>query len=62
VPLSKVTPTARLKEDLGADSLDCVEMVMATEEEFDFEIPDADAEGFKTVGDFVRYAEARERR
>ena len=42
-------------EDLGADSLDIVELIMALEEELEMEIPDEDAEGFKTVGDVVEY-------
>ncbi len=47
-------------EDLGADSLDIVELVMALEEEFDMEIPDEDAEKIKTVGDAVKYIEERQ--
>ena len=50
-----VTPEARFTDDLGADSLDTVELVMALEEEFDIEIPDADAEKVTTVGDVVEY-------
>ena len=46
---------ARFVEDLGADSLDTVELVMAFEEEFDLEIPDEDAEKIRTVGDAVQY-------
>ncbi|MCD6093357.1 MAG: acyl carrier protein [Candidatus Omnitrophica bacterium 4484_213] len=45
--------------DLGADSLDTVELVMALEEEFGIEIPDADAEKMSTVGDAVRYIEEK---
>ena len=45
-------------DDLGADSLDIVELVMALEEEFDMEIPDADAEKVVTVGDVVEYIKA----
>lgn len=48
-----------LKEDLDADSLDAVEVIMALEEEFDIEIPDEDAENFKTIGDIVGYIENR---
>lgn len=48
---------ASFVEDLGADSLDIVELVMALEEEFDMEIPDEDAEKIKTVGDTVKYIE-----
>ena len=47
-------------DDLGADSLDIVELVMALEEEFDLEIPDEDAEKIKTVGDAVKYIEDKE--
>lgn len=46
-------------DDLGADSLDTVELIMAFEEEFDIEIPDEDAENIKTVGDVVEYLEDR---
>ena len=51
----KVTSGASLSEDLGADSLDRVELVMAFEEEFGFEIPDEDAENIVTVGDALGY-------
>ncbi len=51
----KVTPDASFVEDLGADSLDTVELVMAFEEEFGMEIPDEDAEQLQTVGDAIRY-------
>ena len=50
-----VTMEASFIDDLGADSLDIVELVMALEEEFDLEIPDADAEKVVTVGDVVEY-------
>ena len=50
-----MTPTAKFIEDLGADSLDTVELVMAFEEEFDLEIPDEDAEKIVTVGDAIQY-------
>ncbi len=50
-----VTPQARFVEDLGADSLDVVELVMRFEEEFDVEIPDEDAEKLTTVGAAVKY-------
>ena len=52
---SQVTETAKFVEDLGADSLDTVELVMALEEEFTVEIPDEDAEKIATVGDAVKY-------
>ena len=51
----EVTPTAAFVEDLGADSLDQVELVMALEEEFKLEISDEDAEKIKTVQDAVKY-------
>jgi acyl carrier protein len=51
----KVTNEASFVEDLGADSLDTVELVMAFEEEFGIEIPDEDAEQLQTVGDAIRY-------
>ena len=50
-----VTPTARFIEDLGADSLDTVELVMALEEHFDIQIPDEEAEKIATVGDAISY-------
>jgi acyl carrier protein len=53
----EVTPTASFVDDLGADSLDVVELVMALEEEFDIEIPDEDAEKIATVGDAIKYIE-----
>lgn len=55
----KVVPTATFIDDLGADSLDIVELVMAMEEEFNIEIPDTDAEGIRTVGDVVQYLNKR---
>ena len=55
VEADKVTPEASFVEDLGADSLDTVELVMAFEEEFGIEIPDEDAEQLQTVGDAIRY-------
>lgn len=48
-----------LMKDLEADSLDAVEIIMAIEDEFDVEIPDEDAEGFKNIGDIVRYVEEK---
>lgn len=51
----KVTPEASFVEDLGADSLDTVELVMAFEEEFGLEIPDEEAEQLQTVADAIRY-------
>ncbi|MBI4531083.1 MAG: acyl carrier protein [Candidatus Latescibacteria bacterium] len=55
----QVTNDASFIDDLGADSLDTVELVMAFEEEFDVEIPDEDAEKMTTVGDAVAYLEQR---
>ncbi len=51
----KVQTAASFIDDLGADSLDIVELVMTMEEEFDLDIPDEDAEKMKTVGDVVKY-------
>jgi acyl carrier protein len=51
----KVTAEASFVEDLGADSLDTVELVMAFEEEFGIDIPDEDAEQMRTVGDAIKY-------
>jgi acyl carrier protein len=51
----EVTPNAKFIEDLGADSLDTVELVMAFEEEFNLEIPDEDAEKIVTVSDAISY-------
>lgn len=53
----EVTLDASITDDLGADSLDQVELVMALETEFNLDIPDEDAEKIKTVGDAVRYIE-----
>jgi acyl carrier protein len=55
----EVTPTASFVDDLGADSLDTVELIMALEEEFNVEIPDEDAEKMKTVGDAIKYIEEK---
>ncbi len=55
----EVTPTASFVDDLGADSLDVVELVMGLEEEFDVEIPDQDAEKIATVGDAVAYIDEK---
>lgn len=55
VAADNVTPDASFMEDLGADSLDTVELVMALEEEFDLEIPDSDAEKIQTVQDALDY-------
>ncbi len=55
VAANEVTPEASFVDDLGADSLDTVELVMALEEEFDLEIPDEEAEKIKTVGEAIDY-------
>ena len=55
VEAEKVTDEAAFVEDLGADSLDTVELVMAFEEEFGVDIPDEDAEQMRTVGDAIKY-------
>ena len=56
---SEVTPDASILDDLGADSLDVVEMVMAIEEVFDIEVPDEDAEAMRTIGDVENYVSRR---
>lgn len=53
----EVKPESRFVDDLGADSLDVVELVMALEEKFEIEIPDEEAEKIQTVGDVVAYIE-----
>ena len=55
VDAAEVKPESNVQNDLGADSLDTVELVMALEESFDIEIPDEAAEGITTVGDAVKY-------
>ncbi len=55
----EVTDTASFTEDLGADSLDVVELVMALEDEFGIEIPDDEVGNIKTVGDAVKYIESK---
>ena len=56
--MSKITDEAKFIDDLGADSLDTVELVMAFEEAFDVEIPDEKAETILTVGDAISYLES----
>ena len=60
VEADKVTEDASITEDLGADSLDVVDLVMSIEEEFDMEIPDDAVENIKTVGDIVKYIESNQ--
>ena len=55
VNADQVTTEAKFVEDLGADSLDTVELVMAFEEEFDIEVPDEEAEKLQSVGDVITY-------
>ncbi|MDE3259299.1 MAG: acyl carrier protein [Gemmatimonadota bacterium] len=59
VDADSVTPEAHFIDDLGADSLDTVELVMAFEEEFDMEVPDEDAEKLETVSDVTDYLKQR---
>jgi acyl carrier protein len=60
VDMEKITPEARFVEDLGADSLDVVELIMAFEEEFGVEIPDEDAEKIATVKDVLDYIKSKQ--
>jgi acyl carrier protein len=60
VNMEEVIPTASFIEDLGADSLDIVELIMALEEEFDLEIPDEDAEKIQTVDDVIKYVTGKQ--
>ena len=60
VESNEVKPDSNFQNDLGADSLDTVELVMALEEAFDIEIPDEAAEGIATVGDAVKYIEDKQ--
>ena len=55
----EIKPDSNILEDLGADSLDVVEVVMALEEEFNIEVPDKDVESIRTIGDIVQYVGAR---
>ena len=59
VKKEEVTDSAKFVDDLGADSLDTVELVMALEEEFGIEIPDEEAEKLATVGDALKYIEEK---
>lgn len=58
---SEVTPAAEFSKDLGADSLDTVELIMEFEKEFGITIPDEDAEKISTVGDAISYIEAHQK-
>ncbi|MCR3906705.1 acyl carrier protein [Peloplasma aerotolerans] len=58
VPEEKITMQARLAEDLGADSIDAVELIMNIEDEFSVQVSDEEAQNIKTVGDLVNYIEA----
>ena len=60
VGAEEVTPEASFIEDLGADSLDIVELIMALEEKYEIEIPDEDAEKIQTVKDVISYIEERQ--
>ena len=60
VSMEEVTPQASFIEDLGADSLDIVELIMALEEEYDMEIPDEDAEKIQTVEDVISYVQSKQ--
>jgi len=62
VSADQVTPDAKFIEDLGADSLDTVELVMALEEEFGHEIPDEEAEKLQSVGEVIKYIEDSQRK
>ena len=59
VEMERITLETSLMRDLEADSLDAVEIMMALEDEFEIEVPDEDAEGFKNIGDIVKYVEAK---
>lgn len=61
VDANEVTPQASFIDDLGADSLDTVELVMAFEEEFGMEIPDEEAEKLQTVGDALNYLREKQK-
>ncbi len=58
VEAEKITMESRLAEDLGADSIDAVELIMNIEDEFEIQVSDEEAQNIKTVGDLVKYIEA----
>lgn len=58
VPADKITMEAKLSEDLGADSIDAVELIMNIEDEFSIQVSDEEAQNIKTVGDLVKYVES----
>ena len=62
VKIEEVTDSASFIDDLGADSLDTVELVMALEEKFGIEIPDEDAEKMSTVGEAIKYLEEKSKK
>jgi len=59
VDIAEIVPNARILDDLGADSLDVVELVMSLEDAFDIEVPDEEVEGMRTIGDIQQYVIAR---
>lgn len=59
VEAEEITMETSMMNDLDADSLDAVEIMMALEDEFDIEIPDEDAESFKNIGDILKYLEGK---
>ena len=60
VKAADITETSNIQDDLGADSLDVVDLVMALEDEFDVEIPEDQVENIKTVGDIVKFIEDKQ--
>lgn len=60
VKVDDITETSNIQDDLGADSLDVVDLVMALEDEFDVEIPEDQVENIKTVGDIVKFIEDKQ--
>jgi acyl carrier protein len=58
VPEEKINMDSRLSEDLGADSIDAVELIMKIEDEFNIQVSDEQAQNIKSVGDIVRYVES----